>query len=201
MRPCAFKSYTAILCLLVGLAGCTTVPVEEPEQSTNAAETRTVPADVKKGYARALKLMKKERYDQAETLLLDISVKAPDLAGPYTNLGIIYARTDRGPEAEKAFLRAIEIKPDNPPTYNQLGILYRESGRFKEAQAAYEKALAINPDYAYAHLNLGITLELYLQLPQQALTHYETYQQLQKKEDKQVKLWIIDLKRRLGKQP
>ena len=190
-----------MLCLLIGLAGCATPPAQTPGQDSGAPETRAVPTDLKKNYARALKLMKKERYDQAETLLLDISAKAPDLAGPYTNLGIIYARTDRSPEAEKAFRKAIQIKPDSAPTYNQLGILYRESGRFKEAQTAYEKALAINPDYAYAHLNLGITLDLYLLQPQQALAHYETYQQLQKKEHKRVKLWIIDLKRRLEVKP
>lgn len=190
-----------MLCLLIGLTGCATAPVEKSGQSPGTKETRTVPVDIKKSYSRALKLMKKERYDEAETLLLAISEEAPNLAGPYINLGIIYARDNRGPEAEKAFLKAIQIKPDNAPTYNQLGILYRESGRFKEAQAAYEKALAIKPDYAYAHLNLGITFDLYLQQPQQALTHYEAYQQLQKKEDRQVKLWIIDLKRRLREKP
>lgn len=187
--------------LLAGLAGCATPPVQETAPREGAAETPAVPGDVKKDYGRALKLMRKKRYTQAEPLLQDIIRRAPGLAGPHTNLGIIYARTERAEQAEQAFLKAIELKPDSAPAYNQLGILYREAGRFKEARDAYEKALAIDPGYAYAHLNLGITLDLYLQQPRLALQHYEDYQRLQKKEDKQVRLWIIDLRRRLEEQP
>ncbi len=175
--------------------------MQETASREGAAAPPPVTSDVKKDYGRALKLMKKERYAQAEPLLQGITRRAPHLAGPYTNLGIIYANTDRAEQAEEAFLKAIELKPDSAPAYNQLGILYREAGRFQEARDAYEKALAIDPGYAYAHLNLGITFDLYLQQPRLALQHYEDYQRLQKREDKQVRLWIIDLKRRLEEQP
>ena len=190
-----------VVALLAGLAGCATPTVQETTPQQGAAEAPANTPDVKKDYGRTLRLMKKERYTQAESLLKGITQRAPHLAGPYTNLGIIYAHTERPQEAEQALLKAIELKPDSAPAYNQLGILYRESGRFKEARDAYEKALAIDPDYAYAHLNLGITLDIYLQQPRLALKHYEEYQRLQKREDKQVKLWIIDLQRRLEEQP
>ncbi len=202
MHPgaCLFRGTALLLALLAGLAGCATPPEQEtPPQDASAPPA--ISPDVRKDYGRALKLMKKERYAQAEPLLRNLIQRAPQLAGPHTNLGIVYARTGRPKEAEQAFLKAIELKPDSAPAYNQLGILYREAGRFKEARDAYEKALAIDPDYAYAHLNLGITFDLYLQQPRLALKHYEDYQRLQKKEDKEVKLWIIDLQRRLEAQP
>lgn len=190
------------LLLSVILAGCAATRVEKPSQGSSAtAPPITVPADARRQYTSALALIKKGQDKQAEPLLQALTRKFPRLAGPYINLGILYARSGHKQEAEAALQHAIQIKPDSAAAHNQLGILYREAGHFKKAEQAYQQALAAKPDYAYAHLNLGILLDLYLQKPDQALTQYERYQQLQKHEDKQVKLWIIDLKRRLKKKP
>ena len=74
---------------------------------------------------------------------------------------------------------------------------HRAGGRFAEARADYEQALKLDPLFADVHLNLAILLDLYLGLPQAALQHYERYQEIVGGEDKQVKLWITDLKQRL----
>ncbi len=180
------------------LAACSTAPTVK---TTPTAAPVEISEAAKQRYQEALSLMHSEQPAKAESILLQMTRDFPRLAGPYVNLGIIYSRSGRAKEAEQALRKAIELRPGNAAAYNELGILYRAKGRFEEAAEAYRQALKADPDYAFAHLNLGILLDIYLQRPQQALAHYQTYQKLQDKEDKEVKLWIIDLKRRLGEQP
>jgi len=54
-------------------------------------------------YTQALQLMKSGRDTDAELQLKDLVVGYPQLAGPQLNLGILYMRDSRLPEAEAAF--------------------------------------------------------------------------------------------------
>lgn len=190
----ALKTVLAAGLLGLLLAACTTAPKVETTPAATAVE---ISEEAKTRYQQALALMNEDRLAEAEEILAAMTRDFPRLAGPYVNLGIIYGRSDRPQEAERALRKALELRPDNAAAYNELGILYRSLGRFADAEAAYRKALAVDSSYALAHLNLGILLDIYLQRPAAALPHYETYQQLLPKADKEVALWIIDLKRRL----
>ena len=179
------------LVLLLSLsvfAGCTTTS----KSGSSSAEGSTLPE-----YREALSLMQEKNFERAEPLLLELTRDHPDLAGPWVNLGIVYARVGKPEEAYSSFLQAIERNSKSAPAYNQLGILHREAGRFDDAREAYQRALESVPDYSYAHLNLGVLYDLYLQQPAMALQHYQHYQELSQPEDQQVSLWITELARRL----
>lgn len=195
---------------LLLMQGCATPSLSmkkspQPAKETNSASTSSalsaekVDQKAQQQFNEALKAMQAGQDKAAEDMLLDITRNFPKFSGPYTNLGIVYYRSNRVKEAEGAFIKAIGVNQKNKVAHNYLGIIYRNAGRFDEARKAYEAALAIDTKYAGAHLNLGILLDLYLQNPDQALIHYQQYQQLTAPPDKQVTNWIADLKHRASK--
>lgn len=201
MKSARHLTLLSILCA-IGLVGCAAPSPRSapaPAQPALTAKQSQVPAvdpAVTQRYERALRAMKAKRDRQAEKLLLEITQANPSLAGPYVNLGIIYYRNHRLPEAEQAFRTAIRVSPQRADVFNHLGIVLRETGRFAEARDTYQKALQRDPSYAYAHLNLGILYDLYLLDASSALDHYELYQKLVATPDPQVAKWIVDLQRR-----
>jgi tetratricopeptide (TPR) repeat protein len=83
----------------------------------------------------------------------------PDAAGALVNLGTIYYRQRKFPEAEKYYRRAIAADPTYPLAEFNLGNLYDEQGRLDEAFQHYRAALGLNPNYADAHFNLALLCE------------------------------------------
>lgn len=192
------KSCNSIRILPFGLACVLLVACGGmPAQQAPAPAAAPVPREARAQFDDALDLMREKRHDEAATALEALTQAYPDLTGPYLNLGIAYLRLQRAAEAEASIRKALEINPENAEAYNLLGLVQREAGEFDEARAAYEQALKLAPLFADVHLNLAILLDLYLGQAQAALEHYERYQEIAGTEDKQVKLWITDLKRRL----
>jgi Flp pilus assembly protein TadD len=152
---------------------------------------------LQQAYNQALAHVQAGRNKPAEQALLGLTKQAPELSGPYANLGIVYYRPGRTKEAIEALNRAIQLNPRRAVYYNELGIIYRQEGKFDDARRTYNKALDVDPDYALAQLNIAILYDLYLQDPKQALPHYQRYQQLLPAEDSTVKNWIIELQRRI----
>jgi tetratricopeptide (TPR) repeat protein len=83
----------------------------------------------------------------------------PSAAGALVNLGTIYYRQRKFPEAEKYYVAAIAADAEYPLAQFNLGNLYDEQGRQDEAAERYRRALALNPGYADAHFNLALLCE------------------------------------------
>jgi tetratricopeptide (TPR) repeat protein len=113
-------------------------------------------------YAEAEKLFK-AALKEAENL------KDPELiAVSNVHLGSVYAGQQKWDEAEKLFLKAIEIrerigdKDSNEITYalSNLGLIYAEQKKYDKAEEILRRAITIrekteSPDLAVALLNLG----------------------------------------------
>jgi Flp pilus assembly protein TadD len=191
----AYIKLTALLACL-GLAACAGGPSMPSGEKTGNVK---VDPQAQAEFTKALQDIKSGRDDDALLTLTGMTQKYPDLAGPFTNLGLIYIKKGKFPEAKQALLQATTIKPGDAVAYNHLGVAYRELGEFKHAQEAYEQALKLKPDYADAHLNIGILYDVYFNDLNQAIQHYQQYQTLNGSPDDKVEKWIIDLKRRASK--
>lgn len=201
------------------LIGCvTTAPVKPTPEGLKTAETKTAGVTrleegrqgfvitevgqmsdaVRRDFDNAVSLLNEENYEDAITLLKQIIEQSPGVSAPHINLGMAYQRTDKQDLAEEQFKTALSLVPGHPVICNQYGLLCRKSGRFEQARALYEQALTEFPEYYPVHRNLGILCDLYMNDLPCALEHYEVYSRCAP-EDEQVKLWIADLRARLGK--
>lgn len=93
--------------------------------------------------------------------------------------GIAAARAGRFPEAERAFLAALEAHPESVKARNNLGILYRRLRRLEEAVVMYEQAIALDPTNPVPHKNLGLIYEEQGRRAE-ALRHFEQYRTLRR---------------------
>ena len=163
--------------------------------------TEVPPMDEKlrREFDGAVAMLEDEDYDEAIVLLEKVIEKSPGVTAPYVDIAIAYWRTGRPEQAEENLKTALELFPGHPVASNEYGLLYRSTGRFTEARAMYEKAIARFPEFYPAHRNLGIVCDLYLSDLACALEHYEIYSEA-RPYDEQVKLWVADLRSRLGRE-
>lgn len=153
---------------------------------------------VEVNFRAAVAAIQQKNWDFAESTLKQLAEKNPKLSGIHLNLGIVYRNKGNAEKAAEEFNLAINANMKNVDAYNQLAVLKREAGDFAAAESLYQKALGIWPFYPEGHKNIAILYDLYLGKPEQALPHYQAYQQLLSASDKQVDSWVADVQRRLN---
>lgn len=160
-------------------------------------EPSRMDAQLRADFDQASAMIKEGKYDKAIELLEKVIAQSPEMTAPHINLAIAYSRINKPEQAEQHLKKALELIPGHPVASNEYSLLLRKAGRFAEGRATYEKALAAFPEYYPIHRNLGILCDLYLKDLACALEHYEVYSKAMPK-DEQVKLWLADLRTRLG---
>ncbi|WP_420465052.1 tetratricopeptide repeat protein [Panacagrimonas sp.] len=203
----AWRHVASLLLAASLLSGCASRqaqpdrPGEAVAPGTETAEPVADLGDPEARFAQALELMRTRQTTEAEAAFTALAEDFPEFSGPQTNLGILYAQSNRRDAAVAAFTRAATANPDNASAFNWLGVLNRQAGDFERARQAYEKALSVNPDYAAAHLNLGLLYEDHLGQPEQALVHYREYLRVTNGEDLRVLPWIGEIEASLAAKP
>lgn len=188
----------AALLVTLALAACTTAPVTPRPAPPVSQPDSPAPVILDKGdpqqrFDQAMSLWQQAQVAEAEAALVSLVEDFPDHTGPWTNLGILYARSNRRDQAIGALLKAVSLKSDNALALNWLGILYRETGDLGRARVAYERALDADPNYALAHYNLGILFDAHLKRPADALNHYREYLRLGHADDLKVLAWVAEI--------
>jgi Tfp pilus assembly protein PilF len=172
--------------------------LEDGREGFIITEVPTMDNASRRDFDRAVALLKDQDYGHAIDLLEKVIKQSPGVSAPYIDIAIAYLRVGKPEQAEEHFKTALVLFPEHPVACNEYGLLCRKTGRFAEARAIYEKAIARFPEYSPLHRNLGILCDLYLNDPACAFEHYEIYSNA-KPEDAQVKLWIADVRARLGR--
>jgi len=139
-------------------------------------------------------------FSKAESLLVEVTTKQPELSGPWVNLGQVYIQRNQIEAAGTAYRKAIEVNANNCAAYTQLGVLSRQAGDFESAEQYYTSCLKRIPGYKDALLNLGILYDLYLGRLSEALLAYQRYQELEAEPSRRIAGWVVDLERRIRSQ-
>ncbi|MBN1847451.1 MAG: tetratricopeptide repeat protein [Deltaproteobacteria bacterium] len=90
-------------------------------------------------------LIKKERYHEALDHLNTLIEQDPDLTIAYYYRGRIQLELKQYPEAEKDYIKALELNEAMQPAFFDLAGLYQLQERFEEAVDVYEKMLTYYP--------------------------------------------------------
>ena len=181
--------------------GCaSTGEKREPTSAAQSAASAPQPQFVDDtAYEAAQRALEAGRFTEAEHLLLSLTEKYPQLAGPWANLGLAYNAQDKLADAERALATAVEINPRMVEAQNVLASVYRRQGEIEKAAQMYKQAIAQDPTYANTHYNLALLLDVYLQDYAGAVEHYERYLELNGDSDRNVELWMAQAQRAMSR--
>ena len=95
---------------------------------------------------------------QSELAMTENAMRvAPRWPFLHNYIGAYHAEQRRFPEAERAYLAAINIDSKYYDSYSNLADVYREQGKLGDAERYYLSAIAHGTPYAETHYNLGVT--------------------------------------------
>lgn len=93
----------------------------------------------------ALLLEKSGNREAAISVIREAKNHIPNEPSVYFNLANMLGQKDEFLEAEKNFIKALELKPDSAEFYGNLGVLYHRWGKYDQARKFYKKALKLDP--------------------------------------------------------
>lgn len=149
-------------------------------------------------FGQALAAHQGDDVQRTLSLWQQVIAAAPTAAAPHINLGIAYRKAGRMGEAIREYEAAIRLDPRNAAAYHNLGLAHRLRGAWAEAEQAYRRALELRPEQVETHYNLGVLYELFLNRPEDALTHYRAVFATGGADAEAVAPWIRALERRLA---
>jgi Flp pilus assembly protein TadD len=103
-------------------------------------------------------LVQQGRLTEAETLVRQAQVLAPDSVVHHNLIGLVQLESGELVAAEAAFEKARAIDPDDVPTLANLGGLYGRTGRLQEAVDILNRAVELEPENREALANLAAAL-------------------------------------------
>jgi tetratricopeptide (TPR) repeat protein len=173
--------------------------LEDGREGFIITEVPQMDDESRRDFNHAVALLKVQNNAQAIDLLEKVIAQSPGISAPYIDIAIAYQRVGKLEQAEEHLKTALKLFPEHPVASNECGLLYRKTGRFGEARAIYERSISRFPGYYPLHKNLGILCDLYLDDAECALKQFEIYSE-RRPADAQVKIWISELRMRLGRQ-
>lgn len=99
-----------------------------------------------------------KNYPLASDLIHKAIAINPNMAGYYSNLGLVLRELGQFESALASYQKSLAVRPDVAETYNNQGIVYAAMRQYKEAIESYDLAIRFKPDFAPAFYNRGNTL-------------------------------------------
>jgi Tfp pilus assembly protein PilF len=130
------------------LAGCASVPYQEPNKSTAYWEFTQ----------RGLKYMVKYQEMAAEKEFQEAVHLCPKSSEAHANLGNAFNGQGKYADGEKEFREAIRLNPYNADAHSGLGKALQRQNKRKEAENEFKVAIRLDSKNAVAHNRFGIAL-------------------------------------------
>ena len=133
---------------------------------------KSLPRDFNSLHLLGVVAYQTHKHERAVELIAKAIEINPDMAEPYSNIGLALRALERLDEALASYDKALAIKPDYTEAYNNRGNVLKDLNRQDDALVSYDKALALKPNYADAYFNRGNAL-LDLKRLDEALACYD----------------------------
>lgn len=132
-------------------------------KAKSGAQDKTPPSGTPAGdpaalFNAAVNDLNEGHLAKAEQAFTYILTRWPAYAEAMDLLGVVFAKTERLPDAAAIMQKAIALNPNLAGFHNNLGNVLSALGRRADAVQCYRRALALRPDDAQTHNNLGSTL-------------------------------------------
>jgi len=117
-----------------------------------------MPRDCRIEEGAATAAMRLRHYDEAGSLLTDVTAACPDRVRAWGNLAILYDIQGRWEASADAHGRALALDPDDPALLNNAGASMFAQHRFREAQDYFQRAVERDPTSERYRNNLDIAI-------------------------------------------
>ena len=135
----------------------------------------------------------------AEALFLKVVEAYPELSGASYNLAIMKSGQGDNKAALSHLETALARNNNHLDAHILKAYVHRIDGDFAAAEKEYIETIELWGAFLPALKNLGILYDLYMGKLAEALFHYEQYNSLLEKQDRQVLGWSVDLERQMKK--
>src|SRR5690242_890204 len=96
-------------------------------------------------FEKALAALSAGEYAAAESGFRQVLQESPNHFGALQNLGVVYSRTNRLPEAVGTYRHALELRPSDKSVLLNLGLSYLKQESFAEALPIFQKLVLADP--------------------------------------------------------
>lgn len=113
-------------------------------------------AGVRREYQRAVRLLRKSRFDEAIQVMTDLIKEEPRVADHYRFRAELFRLAGKAGRARADYKKVVELTPDSGVGYNGLAEVYLQEDEYEEARIYGKKALELEPNEWVPAYNLGM---------------------------------------------
>lgn len=122
------------------------VTPQEEEAYKKQQESAKMDQQIQADYKRGVQAFQAKDYDQAISIMQDLTKKSPDSYGPYLVLGAAHHAKGDCDTAIENYLKAVSLKKDVPDAYRYMGDCYTQKKQYQQAVDSYTKLLELQPN-------------------------------------------------------
>ena len=121
----------------------------------DAMERQEEQQDTDATMVKAMQLISRGAYGEAEKLCQSLVDQQPNNAGALHALGLSHYMARRYERAIEFMTKAVQFDDSNPQYYCNLGESFRRAQKPDQALEMFERAVALKPEYLLAHLGIA----------------------------------------------